>query len=285
MGTKHHLYKIVLILLLLIPLGCNAENTYSIDLEYDSSQYLVITDVNQTGLDITGDLTIEAWIKFEEWHEATYQGIMTKRGASGHRQYALMHYKDGATNDLYFFVADAVGETIGNKAVGLSTGTWYHVAVAYDASAGSAEFFVDGSSVGSAGSLKNSILNSDADFNIGANSSSGLYFDGLIDDARIWDDIRSEAEISANMEAELTGTEDNLVGYWKLNNDATDEDSNGNDLTEANSPVYSEDVPFEDGGGAGGSTVWTYNTVAPTMIIAITILLLFSFLRKVFIRV
>lgn len=34
-----------------------------------------------------------------------------------------------------------------------------------------------------------------------------------------------------------------LVGYWKLNNDYTDS-AKSSDLTAANSPVFSVDVPF-----------------------------------------
>jgi hypothetical protein len=46
-------------------------NTHSLDLELSSSQYAYITDANQTGLDITGDFTIEAWIKLNRliWHK------------------------------------------------------------------------------------------------------------------------------------------------------------------------------------------------------------------------
>ena len=41
-------------------------NTNSIDLELSSSQYLSITDGNQTGLDLNSDFTIECWIKLEQ---------------------------------------------------------------------------------------------------------------------------------------------------------------------------------------------------------------------------
>jgi len=54
--------------------------------------------------------------------------------------------------------------------------------------------------------------------------------DGTQDDIHIWNDVRTQDEIQANMYAELVGTEAGLVGYWKLNEgvDATAGDSTAN---------------------------------------------------------
>jgi hypothetical protein len=83
-------------------------------------------------------------------------------------------------------------------------------------------------------------------FNIANNShASQVEIDGYLDDVRVWDDLRSGAEISANYDSELVGDEANLQGYWKLNNDWTDTHANSNDLTPQNSPVFqSGDLPF-----------------------------------------
>ena len=47
--------------------------------------------------------------------------------------------------------------------------------------------------------------------------STSYYFNGAIDEARIWDTARSQAEIQADMNRELTGSEGNLIGLWHLN--------------------------------------------------------------------
>jgi len=70
------------------------------------------------------------------------------------------------------------------------------------------------------------------------------FFDGLIDEVRVWNDIRSDAEVDDNKLTELVGNEAGLAGYWKLNNDYLDETSNNNDLTAVAAPVFSTDVPF-----------------------------------------
>ena len=43
------------------------------------------------------------------------------------------------------------------------------------------------------------------------------YLYGQIDELRIWNDVRTTSEISANMTSELNGNESNLVGYYKFN--------------------------------------------------------------------
>ena len=142
--------------------------------------------------------------------------------------------------------------------VGGDVGTWAHAAVSVDVSLGeSASFYKNGSPVAETLDTDNNATSIDdnvSDFAIGARESTSTYgnfFDGLVDEVRVWNDIRSAAEILANYNKELTGSEAGLVGYWKLNNDYTDSQSSGNnDLTATGSPVFSTDVPFVGAEGA-----------------------------------
>ena len=219
-----------------------AANTHSIDLELSSSQYLSITDGDQTGLDITGDLTIETWIKLES-DASGY--IVNKWGKD--EGYAFTYVNSGT--GLRLRINDGTGTTNAIVAWTPSTATWYHIAVAYDASAGTADFYVNGSQQGvQQGSLKTSINDNAKSFVIGINYDDGdnpnNQFDGLIDEVRVWSDVRTPTEISDNYQKELAGNEAGLVGYWKLNNSLLDETSNDNDLTNNNSATFTSDVPF-----------------------------------------
>ncbi len=49
------------------------------------------------------------------------------------------------------------------------------------------------------------------------NGSTTAAFDGLIDEVRIWNVARTQAQIRDNMCRQLTGTETGLVGYWNMN--------------------------------------------------------------------
>ena len=56
------------------------------------------------------------------------------------------------------------------------------------------------------------------------------YFKGKMDEVRIWNIARTEAEIQASMNTSLTGNEAGLVGYWNFDDGtAKDLTANGND--------------------------------------------------------
>jgi hypothetical protein len=246
-----------------------AANTHSLDLEASSSQYAFRTDADQTGLDITGDLTVEAWVKFESLPSGGEMVVASKWDDNGSNDRSWFFYTQEAAGTYYIAFYNSStgggGGDIANKFVTWtpSTATWYHLAMAYDASAGTVDFYLNGSQQGTQQSgSKTSMYNSGAPFLVGArNDPSTSFFDGLIDEVRVWDDIRTSGEILANYNTHLVGNEANLKGYWRFNNSALDETSNNNDLTLANSPSYSADVPFTipEGGNplffSGGVTI------------------------------
>lgn len=228
-----------------------AANSHSIDLELDSSQYLSIADGSQTGLDITGDMSIEFWWKPESPVVANtddrYHLVGKHSDVTGQRSYTLDYYNNGSNISYRFIVSDdGTSQTAETYTVTESAGVWAHIAVTYDASAGAVEWYRNGISVQSDTGAKTSIFNGNLDFTIGANDQPTVYMDGKIDDIRVWNDVRTPTEISNNYQKELVGNEAGLVGYWKLNNSLMDETSNNNDLTNNNGAIFSTDMPFID---------------------------------------
>ncbi len=226
-----------------------AANTHSIDIERGSSQYLSISDGSQTGLDITGNFTIESWIKLESLPSDGQNYFIASKWEDGdwaNGSYEFRVRNAGGTH--YLTLSTSNGSTGNNPEVSWSpsTGTWYHVAVVYTTS-GTAKFYVNGTQQGSTQTgLVTSIQDSGTSFLVGANdpSSPTNFFDGLIDDLRVWNTARTETEISDDKDRELNGNETGLVGYWKLNNSLSDTTTNGNTLTNNNSAIFSTDTPF-----------------------------------------
>ena len=228
-------------------------NTHSIDLELSSSQYLSIADGDQTGLDLTTDFTLEIWIKLEQLPSTIGDSValIGKDGAAGDRSWAC---KLTSANKLsIFYVADNDAtnytfiESTSAIVVAGDVGSWVHIAVSVDISAKTAVMYKNSSSVDDTVVTANSTtsVGSTAPFRIGTNRAADSdFFDGLIDEVRVWNDIRTPTEIADNYEKELAGTETGLVGYWQLNNDLLDQTSNDNDLTNNNSATFSTDVPF-----------------------------------------
>ena len=166
------------------------------DFESTNSEYLSITDASQSGLDITGDLTMSCWINRES--DAS-QHVMGKRdGGSGASGRAYVMYLDGNTaTDISVNISSGATDTWKFVSYTFSTGTWYHVAIVYTASAGSAKFYVNGSQTGTTQSgLPTSIGNNSQPFTIGREAVTGGLFDGLIDEVGIWSRALSDSEIT-----------------------------------------------------------------------------------------
>lgn len=221
--------------------------THSLDLELSSSQYASITDASQTGLDVTGDMTIEAWINLESLPSSgeTY-AIAAKYLTTGNqRAYMFEVHNNGGTVGLRLVISSDGTSTnidLHDFAFSFTTGTWYHVAITFDASAATTEAFINVSSQGTNVDTETSIHNSTGAFTIGAFANPGGYFDGLIKDVRVFSDIRTQAEIQSDARTENV-SDANLVGEWNFNNDYTDSSGNSNTLTASGSPVFSTNIP------------------------------------------
>lgn len=226
-------------------------NTYSLDLELSSSQHAFVAD--NADVSITGDITIEAWIKLEQLPStaATFMFIVGKFDASDNKR---EYYLGIDTNDKLNFWFDADGLAGNNSSfltdsaalVAGDVGVWRHIVVSADVSVPSAIFYkdlvvqADTASVTASTAIHNGV----AAFKIGAyKTTAESFLDGKICYVRLWNDIRTPTELTANWKKSLVGNETGLVGNWKFNNDATDS-AKSSDLTLSGSPVYSLDVPF-----------------------------------------
>lgn len=154
------------------------------------------------------------------------------------------------TYHLKFYVSSngTNSETYSREITGLATGVYHHFAVTWDASASTAILYVDGSSIGTVVGALTAISDTTALFAVGADFNSAgtarSFFDGLIDEVRLWSDIRTTDELVNNMFNEIATNSANLVGYWQVDASASDSTANANNLTLVNTPVYSTTVPF-----------------------------------------
>jgi len=225
-----------------------ATNTYSINLVKTSSQYLNNTLATFLADNVT-DATIECWIKTasQPATNTSNQVFALVTSANGNAGFlSIIRYADvSGTKKLRAYFGGS-GATWAEYEITLSTDTWYHLAIVKDSTV--VTLYVTASSVGSAGASGTARDWSTASTGLRLGSGRDVipsrFWDGKIDDFRIWSDVRTPTEISDNYEQELVGNEAGLVGYWKLNNSLLDETSNDNDLTNNNSATFSSDVPF-----------------------------------------
>lgn len=218
-----------------------------------SGQYLSITDASQTGLDITGDISIEAWINVNTFGASNNEErvIVSKWNETANRSYIFTvtyqgHLRLIVSTDGTGLQASITDAEVASAVIA-STGTWYHVAVTYRVGVREAIFYVNGVAQTTTYNAQNaaSIFNSTAAFAIGGPTEAGgsgantLYgcttWDGQIDEVRIYNSVVSAAQIAANqLERVVTGA----VGLWHLENVLTDSSGNGNTLTNNNSTTF-----------------------------------------------
>lgn len=236
-------------------------NTHSLDLEAGSFQYASISDGSQSGLDITGNMTLSIWLKPES---QTEEYLISKWKDGSNLSYRLMYQIDSGPRLI--FSNSSNGSNVSNLIINqtLSNGTWYNITAVKSGS--TAEIYVNGSSIGS-GTINGSTANTDSKFSIGSaflsNETPLGYVDGLVDDARVWARALSGTEVS-NLYSDPGNFSNgsDLKGWWKFNSGYTDASGTGNTLTASNSPVFSTDIPFT---GASSSTTTVAYSWFPTI--------------------
>ena len=156
------------------------------------------------------NFSIEAWVK----RKTGLGGEIVSRynhGVSG--QFTLKIESNG---DVYFLREVDPYYLVCSNAI--SENIWHHIAATYDGT--TMKIFVDGvlsgsmssGSVSGTANTEKILIGARLELNSGAN-----FFNGDMDEVRIWNVARTQAEIQANMNIELLGTETGLVAYYPFN--------------------------------------------------------------------
>lgn len=110
-------------------------------------------------------------------------------------------------------------------------GQWYHIALTYNSTTQVEKLYIDGIMVASSTSLP-PVYASD-DLLLGADVNNSVhegFFNGKLDEVRLWDKERTPLEIVTNLTATLDGGEPGLIAYYRIG-----ETGQGSGITVANS--------------------------------------------------
>ena len=184
-----------------------------------NNDYILIPD--NAALDLTQNYTLEAWIFPESF--SWLAGIISKYQTSAANGYMLRLTHQSPYTGIGF---DEVVTSTGL----LNSNQWYHIAAVNNA--GSRKLYVNGVEYNLSGSSLNVSANNNP-LRIGSDYAS-RYFDGRIDEVRVWNVPRTQDDIIATMDTELSGSETGLVAYYTFNegsgiilNDQTGNGHNG----------------------------------------------------------
>ena len=187
-------------------------NTVGSALHFDGTADLVDCG-NAASLNITQAITIEAWINADTWKANSWEGTIVGKDDGNGTGYALRCGNNGMLN-FVIGIGGAFHEVLSGSI--MSTGRWNYVVGVYDGATMSV--YVNGVLAGQQ-SITGSIGITNSRLYIG---NSPAYptriFVGSIDEVRLFNAARTEAQIRSDMCNTLTGAETGLVNYWQFNN-------------------------------------------------------------------
>lgn len=165
------------------------------DFETSNSEFLSKTDT--ADLSFTGDFSWAGWINLESL--TVNQCIVGKWNTSGENRSYAFFISTGAKLRSYI---SSDGTNAGTTKIfftqtGFSTATWYHLAVAYDASAGTMDYWINGAAQTQLTGHNTSVYDSTASFGLGNSFGDFAYFDGLIDEFAVWNRLIDGTDVSA----------------------------------------------------------------------------------------
>jgi PKD repeat protein len=167
---------------------------------------------DESVFDIQDEITLECWFKPASLNGT--QGLMSKNYGNNAHPYQV---RLNGNEIVFGFYSNSIGwQPIQTSGANLTTGQWYHVAAVYNMS--TMKIYVDG--VQKATANKNfQIPQNNHPFEVArTNDINYKYFDGKIDEVRVWNRALSASEVAENMCTNLTGTTDTtLIAYYKFN--------------------------------------------------------------------
>jgi Concanavalin A-like lectin/glucanases superfamily/Cadherin-like domain/Bacterial Ig domain len=158
-----------------------------------------VTVPDSAALDLTDGMTLEAWVKPSAL--SGWESIVLKERGTEDLAYGLYAHDGAPLAGGVAAPAGTINTIAGHHAVrgasALPNGVWTHIATTYDGA--TQRFYVNGALVASRAHT-GSMSTSNSPLRIGGNNAwSGEFFQGLIDEVRIYNRALSAAEVQADM--------------------------------------------------------------------------------------
>jgi concanavalin A-like lectin/glucanase superfamily protein/galactose oxidase-like protein/Big-like domain-containing protein/Kelch motif protein len=178
-------------------------------LSFNGGSSVTVNDSNS--LDLTTGMTIEAWV-YPTVASTNWSTAVMKEQSNG---LAYVLYAGSPANQPNVYIYPSAEQGVAGTAP-LPLNTWSHLAGTYDGI--TLRLYVNGAQVASK-AVSGSIVSSTGALRIGGNSVWGEYFQGIIDEVRIYSRALSQTEIQNNMNTPIGGTpiptpDPAQVGQW-----------------------------------------------------------------------
>jgi hypothetical protein len=239
--------------------GTNVGGTYvaghsgqAIDFD-GATDYVAVNDDNS--LDLTNEMTIAAWIRPRTYGAGGFGRIVDKN-----YMFYVANYSS-LLNALSLYITS----TVSSSQNIITLNTWQHVAVTFNVSLSSnqVKFYVNSNPSGSA-TWTTSIPVSTSSLYIGNSQALNRYFDGSIDEVKVWNRALTAAEIDQEYQSGLPssllfsdGFESGDFSAW------TAKSENGASISVGTSPVHSGTYSAKTSGlNTNGEYAYSYKSIA-----------------------
>lgn len=178
-------------------------------LNFDNTNDFV-TLPNESLYDFSNQMTVEVWIKANPFTR-NWQAIVTK----GDNSWRL--HRNNNTNFINFAINANTGTYGVNSTTNVNDGEWHHLAGVFTGT--QLQLYVNGVKEGEVNVAANTTINNSTyPVMFGENAqATGRYFNGKMDEVRLWNVARTQNQIRESMHLVLKGLENGLIGYYQLN--------------------------------------------------------------------
>jgi len=178
-------------------------------------------------------ITVAAWFKADTWGDEDSGCIICINNGGGSDNIQIRLLNDSGQQGLRTFFRGSGDGGQANVHNAVTLGQWHHVAVTYDAGGTRIPLmYIDGLPVSTydlTGAATGGHGFTTLNAHIGADAVPNRFFDGIIDDARVYNRVLTDDEVLALYKS------NSLAGHWKLDETtgttAADSSGNGNDGT------------------------------------------------------
>ena len=233
------------------PPGSDTDTALSLN---GSSQYAEVADSTGSPYDLTGSLTLEAWVKPAD--ACAGSGAVISKNIS-----YMMYCQAGKW--MYMVLANGTSGSGAATSISVEANEWHHIAYTKSAASGNLLVYYDGYLVQTIASGVTSMTPNNNVFRIGQYTGS-YTFNGQIDEVRVYNSQRSQAQIITDMKTYGSITDSDLVAYYDFNEGTGSTLYNresgaptGMDLTLYGSPTWS-DVKTVDAISSAAYTTVTF---------------------------
>ena len=208
---------------------------------------------NGASLQITGALTLSAWVKMSSTSGQSQDCIISKDNGSTQRSYTLWGKTSFSSSPIAYIWNGGANYSV-QATTNIEDDQWHYIMLVYVPST-SLSIYIDGTLENTnTTSIPSSINNASQNFNIGQFGNGTFELNGNIDEVAVWnsDQSANASAIGGTIPTDLSTY--NPISWWRMGEDATfdgtnwtlpDNGSGGNDGDSVSMPLASRtsDVP------------------------------------------